>query len=56
MRKKKTAESKLTANTVVNAFKPEPDNSYAQFKKELQKAGYRDVFEQNNIAVRPCRH
>ena len=49
MRKKKAAESKSTVSTVANTFKPKPDNSYAQFKKELQKAGYRDVFEQNNM-------
>ena len=37
MRKKKAAESKSTVSTVVNTFKPKPDNSYAQFNDKLAK-------------------
>lgn len=48
MRKKKAAESQTPVNPV-NAYIPKPDKSYAQFKKELQKAGYDDVFEQDNM-------
>ena len=48
MRKKKAAESRTPVSTQ-NTYVPKPDKSYAQFKKELQKAGYNDVFEQDNM-------
>lgn len=48
MRKKKSAESQTPVNPV-NAYIPKPDKSYAQFRKELQRAGYDDVFEQDNM-------
>lgn len=48
MRKKKATESRTPVSTP-NAYVPKPDKSYAQFRKELKKAGYNDVFEQDNM-------
>ena len=48
MRKKKAADSQ-TPISPVNAYIPKQDKSYAQFKKELQKAGLTDIFELDNI-------
>ena len=48
MRKKKAAESRTPVSTQ-NTYVPKPDKSYAQFRKELKKAGYNDVFEQDNM-------
>lgn len=48
MSKKKAAESKTPVCTA-NTYVLKPDKSYAQFKKELQKAGLTDIFEIDNI-------